>query len=59
MSREGAVSRRIHESEDLPNRFRKNLVEMANPQADIIGLGFFYSCPADLKREISRWHNPR
>ena len=42
MSREGAVSRRIHESEDLPIRSRKYLVEMVNPQADIIGLGFFY-----------------
>lgn len=40
--REGAGSRLIRESEDLPNIF-EFLVETVNPQADsYIGLGFFY-----------------
>lgn len=40
--REGAESRLIHESEDLPNRREMFLAEMVNPQADTISLGIFY-----------------
>ncbi len=50
--REGAGSRLIRESEDLPNIF-EFLVETVNPQADShIGLGFFYG-PGPLNREVA------